>query len=159
MISFDLSCRFNHVFEIWFRSSADYDAQVARGLVVCPTCGDTHVAKAAMAPNVAGKGNRAVAADSVARPMTNAPPPMPPEMIEVLGRIAQAQADALPGSRWVGRRFAEEARLAHDASEDGDAPTSPIHGEATAAEAEALAEDGIAIMPLLVPFTPPEMLN
>lgn len=159
MISFDLSCHNNHVFEIWFRSSADYDAQVDRGLVACPICGDTSIAKAAMAPNVAGKGNRAVPAEPIARPMTNAPPAMPREMAEMLGRIAQAQADALPGSRWVGRRFAEEARAAHDASEDGEAPAPAIHGQATVAEAEALAEDGIAIMPLLVPFTPPELLN
>lgn len=159
MISFDLSCHYKHIFEAWFRSSADYDAQIVRGLVACPTCGDTVIAKAAMAPNVAGKGNRAVSAETTTRPMTNAAPTLPPEIAEMLGRIAQAQAEALPKSRWVGRRFAEEVRAVHSASEDGDAPTPAIHGQATAAEAEALAEEGIAIMPLLVPFTPPELLN
>ena len=34
-----------------------------------------------------------------------------------------------------------------------------IHGEASRAEAEALAEEGVAVAPLLVPFIPPEAKN
>ena len=58
MIVFDLKCSAAHVFEAWFGSSADYEAQAARGLVACPICGDTQTGKAVMAPAVAPKGNR-----------------------------------------------------------------------------------------------------
>ena len=60
MIVFDLRCGKAHVFEAWFGSTADYDAQTARGLVACPICDDTRVAKAVMAPAVPAKSNRAV---------------------------------------------------------------------------------------------------
>ena len=62
MIVFDLKCSGGHVFEAWFGSSAAYDAQRASGMIACPMCGAGDVAKAVMAPNVAAKGNRAVAA-------------------------------------------------------------------------------------------------
>ena len=40
MIAYDLKCRsHDHAFEGWFRSRADYDEQVASGLLACPTCG------------------------------------------------------------------------------------------------------------------------
>ncbi|WP_374765061.1 DUF1178 family protein [Yunchengibacter salinarum] len=58
MISFDLKCDRAHRFEGWFRSSADYESQKARGLISCPECHSHHVEKALMAPNVAPKGNR-----------------------------------------------------------------------------------------------------
>lgn len=53
MIVFDLKCGDGHVFEAWFRDGAAYEAQASAGEIVCPACGDTAVAKAPMAPNVA----------------------------------------------------------------------------------------------------------
>ena len=58
MIVFDLRCGFDHVFEAWFASGAAYDEQAAAGLLACPMCGDTAVAKAVMAPSMPAKGNR-----------------------------------------------------------------------------------------------------
>ncbi|MFM6854500.1 MAG: DUF1178 family protein, partial [Sphingopyxis sp.] len=58
MISFDLKCAHQHVFEIWFRSSADYAQQRERGLIACPHCGSVAVDKALMAPNIGKKGNQ-----------------------------------------------------------------------------------------------------
>lgn len=168
MISFDLGCRFGHVFEIWFRSTADYADQVARSLVSCPTCGDTQVAKAVMAPNVASKGNRrlppAPPLQSPAAPAQqaithDASLAIAPDMARLIAHIADAQARSLPQSRWVGDRFAEEARAAHFADNDDGAPQTPIHGQASPAEVGALAEDGIMVMPLLVPFIPPQLRN
>ncbi|MEM1020739.1 MAG: DUF1178 family protein, partial [Pseudomonadota bacterium] len=49
MIVFDLKCEHDHVFEAWFGSSSDYDAQRARGLISCPVCDSTQVSKAVMA--------------------------------------------------------------------------------------------------------------
>ena len=166
MISFDLRCAAAHVFEVWFRSGADYEDQRARRLIACPTCGDTDVAKAVMAPNVAAKGNQRAAASPApaATETTPATAPMiaapgvdlPAPVREALAAIASAQAQALPRSRWVGEKFAEEARAIHAGDGDGDAP---IHGRTTPDEARALMEDGIAVMPLLVPFTPPDKRN
>lgn len=142
MIVFDLRCGDGHVFEAWFASSPAYAEQRERGLIGCPVCGATEIDKAVMAPNVA-----------VTRQNAAARAPVTPRAI--LAHIAAMQAKALKDSRWVGRRFADEARAMHD----GDTPQAVIHGQATPAEAEALREDGIAALPLLVPVTPPEALN
>jgi len=148
MIVFDLSCSHGHVFEAWFGSSADYDDQRSRGLVSCPLCGDGGIGKAAMAPNVAPKGNRA---SGVSVPMQSGAPP-PAEVKALLAALAKAQAKMLEGSEDVGRRFADEARAIHD----GDATQRPIHGEATLAEAKALMEEGVPVAPLALPIVPPD---
>lgn len=169
MIAFDLACAHDHVFEAWFRSSADYAAQQDRGLIACPMCGDARIRKAVMAPNIGAKSNTrsdapaprpsstamAEPADTPA-PMTTAPalPDLPPAVMAMMAAVAKAQAESLPRSTWVGKRFAEEARAIHDSGEE-----RIIHGQATREEAEALAEDGIGVMPLLVPVVPPEARN
>ena len=64
MILFDLRCGQDHVFEAWFRDSETYDAQAASGEIACPLCGDSHIAKALMAPNVARSSEATVPARS-----------------------------------------------------------------------------------------------
>ena len=170
MIAFDLSCMHDHVFEVWFRSSADYAAQLERGLIACPLCSNATIRKAVMAPNIAAKSNRSGADKPTVEAETNdaaaAPTPvisapaapamsdLPPAVMAMIAAVAKAQAESLPRSTWVGKRFAEEARAIHDSGEE-----RLIHGQATRDEAEALAEDGIAVMPLLVPVVPPEARN
>jgi hypothetical protein len=134
MIVFDLQCHARHVFEAWFGSSDDYDRQIARGLLACPICGDDRIGKAAMAPAVPVKGNRSN--DVSASERTEAE-----EIKAELEALAEFQAEIEAGSDYVGDRFADEARALHL----GEAPERAIHGEATLAEAEALAEEGIAI--------------
>ncbi len=171
VIAFDLSCSHDHVFETWFRSSSDYAAQLERGLIACPLCSDTSIRKAVMAPNIAAKSNRSIAgapppvlaataapADGSTAVITSpsAPPlsDLPPAVMAMMAAVAKAQAESLPRSTWVGKHFAEEARAIHDSGEE-----RLIHGQATRDEAEALAEDGIGVMPLLVPVVPPEARN
>jgi hypothetical protein len=149
MIVFDLACPQSHVFEAWFGSSADYEAQRARGLVSCPICGAGEVSKAVMAPNVAPKGNQASAP---AVPMQSGGTPAPAEMKALLKALAKAQAKMLEGSQDVGRGFAAEARAIHD----GSAPERLIHGQATREEAKALIEDGVSVTPLPLPIVPPD---
>ena len=96
MIVFDLRCGAGHVFEAWFGSSATYEAQRLEEAIACPLCGDTRVAKAAMAPAVPAKGNRA-----------SEPPPA--AVKAALQQLAQLQAKALEGSQWVGATFATRA--------------------------------------------------
>jgi hypothetical protein len=149
VIVFDLRCASDHVFEAWFGSSGAFEEQRARGLLICPICGDADIGKAAMAPNIPAKGNR----QSQSAPPAEAPTPA--AMKAAMRALAAAQTKALEKSEWVGRAFADRARAMHV----GDADAAPIHGEATAGEAKALAEEGVAIAALPFPVVPPEAIN
>jgi len=152
VIVFDLCCEGGHRFEGWFASSADFADQSVRGLIACPQCGSEEVEKAPMAPAVPRKGNQHAevqAAQSVAGG------DLPVEAQQVLARLAEVQAQALSNSRWVGKDFAETSREMHY----GEREAEVIHGQATADEARGLLEEGIAVMPLPFPVTPPDDLN
>ncbi len=145
MIVFDLRCGQDHVFEAWFGSSTAYEDQRTRGLVCCPVCNDSDVAKAVMAPNVGAKGNRAV----------TVPTPSAPEANMVLAKLAELQAAIIDKSEWVGRSFPDRARAMYL----GEETAAPIHGETTVAEARELVDEGVPIAPLLIPFVPPSARN
>jgi hypothetical protein len=155
VIVFDLQCGGAHVFEAWFASSAAYEEQRAHGLLVCPVCGDGDVAKAVMAPNVGAKGNSRSSPVSEASSAVSTAEPSPAAIKAAMQAIAGMQAKMLEKSEWVGRAFADRARAMHA----GEADPAPIHGQTTRAEAEALAEEGVPVAPLLVPIVPPEALN
>jgi hypothetical protein len=159
MIVYDLSCPGGHRFEGWFGSSADYEGQLARGLVECPQCGSSEVVKAPMAPAVPAKSNQRAAAspphyDSAPVPQA-ADLPVPREMRAALKAIATAQAEALKQSTWVGDSFAEKSRAMHY----GEEAAAPIHGQASLAEAKALVDEGVQIAPILFPVAPPAEVN
>lgn len=46
MISLDLICGKEHVFEAWFRNGIVFDAQQAAGHIACPVCGSSEILKA-----------------------------------------------------------------------------------------------------------------
>ncbi|CAM3336698.1 MULTISPECIES: DUF1178 family protein [Sphingomonas] len=143
MIVFDLRCSGGHVFEAWFASSAAYAEQRDKAQVECPLCGDRMIEKAVMAPQIAAKGN------------TKPDMPNPQAMKAALEHLAQAQAKMLEKSTWVGSAFAEKARAMHE----GEAPVTPIHGQASLAEAKALVEEGVPVAPLPLPVVPPKLAN
>ena len=133
MIVFDLRCEDSgDVFEAWFQSGADYESQKERGLVRCPSCSSARVSKAPMAPRLPAK--------SVDSP---------------LALLAAAQAKALENSEWVGDKFAEEARSIHL----GESRARAVHGNATAADAKSLIDDGVPVAPLPLPVVPPNQVN
>lgn len=150
MIVFDLCCGEGHRFEGWFGSSEDFAAQQGRGLVACPQCGSSEIAKAPMAPAVPRKGNQR---DD--RPQPVAGGQIPPEAAEMLAAMARMQAEALKSSTWVGEEFAERSREMHYGERDPEA----IHGQASLDEAKALIEEGITVAPLLFPVAAPDELN
>ena len=139
MIIFDLRCEAQgHVFEAWFGSNEEFEAQRERGLVTCPVCGAAEVDKAPMAPRVGAKGNRDAG--------------LPPEAVKaMMTEMAAAQKKMLETSEHVGDRFPDEARAIHL----GEAEARAIHGRATRADARSLAEDGINVSPLLFPVPEP----
>ncbi len=159
MIVFDLSCANGHRFEGWFGSSDDFTSQRERGMLCCPQCGSAEVVKAPMAPAVGKKGSQRgtkVQQQGAERPgkaLSNAP--MPPEVAKALEQLAQAQAQALKDSKWVGKDFANQSRAMHY----GERDHAPIHGEASAQEAKDLMDEGVPVAPLPFPVAPPEKLN
>jgi hypothetical protein len=170
MIVFDLICRDSgHRFEGWFGSSRDYESQHSAGLISCPTCGAGAVDKAVMAPNVGIKANRRSGPEptppKTGKPdrrdvMGEAQPPqnvvtVPPEYVELVEKIAKTQAKILEKSKWVGTDFPEQARAIHYGEKDATA----IHGMASADEVTELQEEGIELMPLPLPVTPPKAQN
>ena len=157
MIVFDLCCAAgDHRFEAWFASSDSFADQQARGLIGCPVCGDSDVKKAVMAPRIGAKSNQLTVKAPGKPDNTVAAGEISPELVrKVMAEIAAKQAEMLPQSRWVGRDFADAARAMHE----GRAAEDLIHGQASPQEAQALRDDGIAAIPLLVPIVPPDAVN
>ena len=140
MIKYALACEDAHGFESWFPDAAAFDRQSRRGLVSCPVCGSTRVAKAIIAPSVVGAAHdkRAVAATTAPVALVDGKRRALNEAIRALQREIEAHTDN------VGTKFAETARAIHA----GDEPERAIRGQASGAEVEALLEEGVEVMPM-----------
>ena len=123
MIRFSLRCASGHEFEGWFRSGEGYEAQQKAGEIACPECGDTHVEKALMAPNI-GRSREAR-------------PPISPAQLRAA--LVELRKQVESHCDYVGPQFAEEARRIHY----GESDPRGIYGEATQNESRELAEEGI----------------
>lgn len=152
MIRYALVCEADHEFDGWFRSSADFEAQVRRKLVACAICGSSEVTRGLMAPSVitargrVGSPEAAVSVEPTvpaAQPVIAMPDPQQKAAIEALIDLKRR---VIAASEDVGDRFAEEARKIHY----GEAPERGIYGQATGEEARALIEEGIEVHALPV---------
>ena len=142
MISFNLCCEHDHEFEGWFSSSDDFDAQMGKGFVTCPSCDSANVVKSLMAPMVSTARKKEKLALSAAQSAS-----------DISSADLKTLRDKLiDGSENVGRQFPEEARKIHY----GETEARSIHGEADRNEVESLLEEGVGIIP--VP-TLPEDIN
>lgn len=151
----DLQCPHGHAFEGWFSSEDDFQSQLARQLVACPLCGQTRVTKLPSAPRLnLGAARAPAASDAPASVSASAPAPsgeasalaaMPPAALQAawLHMVRRVMAN----TEDVGERFAEEARRMHY----GETEERSIRGQATPEQAEALLDEGIAVMPLPLP--------
>ena len=148
MIVFDLKCGAGHVFEAWFNNSESFAAQSAAGQLACPSCGNTEVVKAPMAPNIA---TGAPAPEKLTVP--TAPAAMHAAYagqdvkVHVKRFLEEVKTHVEQNFEYVGKGFAEEARKIHY----GEEPGRPIYGEATPAESTALRDEGIDFMELPLP--------
>ncbi len=156
MIVFTLRCSDGHEFETWFRDGATYERQARKGLVSCPECGSAEVEKAVMAPRL-GRSTKSDPAPQEARP--NPPvegharspaeiPDRPPTPAEFRRALQVLRSYVETNCENVGKGFADEARRIHK----GEAKARGIYGDATPAEAEKLAEDGIEVA--AIPWVP-----
>ncbi len=134
----NLQCAHRHAFEGWFGSEDDFQDQLARGLVECPMCGDTGIAKLPSAPrlNLGARPEPAARQEVVS---------MPDAQLQAawLKMVRQVMAN----TEDVGERFAEEARRIHY----GESEERGIRGQASAEETRALLEEGIGVLPLPIP--------
>ena len=157
MIKYAVLCQKGHGFEAWFQNSDACDKQIKRGLVTCPDCGSIKVSKALMAPNVSARtrkkgaatgvgrsiASRAAAVSPAAQKVATPAVAMPAELVDMMRKIrreVEAKAEN------VGRNFAEEARKIHYE----EAPERGIYGEASLDDVQALADEGISVLPLPV---------
>ena len=138
----DLHCGEAHVFEGWFASEDDFLAQQQRGLVSCPMCGDSAVTKKLSAPRLNLGSSRAT--DETKQDVVATSEPSARELQAAWLAMARR---VLANTEDVGERFAEEARRIHY----GESEQRGIRGKASRAETEALQEEGISVVPMMLP--------
>ena len=159
----DLQCAHGHVFEGWFASEEDFVSQSARSLVQCPACGNPDVSKKLSAPRL----------NLATRREDNSPVADLPSLSSVDTGGALLMANNVPDGQklmeaWlavarqviantsdIGNRFAEEARKMHYQ----EVEPRGIRGTATLGETRALLEEGIEVLPLVLPEALKETLQ
>jgi hypothetical protein len=158
VIIYDFHCELEHRFEGWFSSQADCERQIEAGQLRCPVCDSTRVARVPSVLHVksAARVERSVPAPAASGAQglragvndmqAGADPVDPARLREVVERLRKWVAS----TEDVGAGFADEARRIHNQ----DAPERAIRGVATAAEARALHEEGIPVLPL-----PPHLVD
>jgi len=154
----DLFCANDHTFEGWFASEEDFQDQRARGLVQCPLCSSADIRKGLSAPRLNLRSTApADAAPQRAATIPDSPPPAPRAAMpaELQAAWLQMARQIVAQTEDVGRRFADEARRMHY----GEAEERGIRGQATAQETAQLLEEGIAVVPLLLPAAAEEPLQ
>jgi hypothetical protein len=140
----NLCCSHEHRFEGWFASEEDYLSQTERRLVECPMCGDLGIKRLPAAPRLNVKAPRESA--------TGHDTPQSPEAMTMQAMWNRAVQHVMANTDDVGERFAEEARRIHY----GETPDRAIRGQATSDDAQALRDEGIDVVALKVPRTPPK---
>lgn len=129
---YNLRCNDDHRFEGWFSSEEDFIAQSGQRQISCPLCGNCDIAKLPSAPRLNLSGAQA------------------PIEVRVAGRQEQwlnFARELIANSEDVGTQFAEEARRMHYHEID----QRNIRGLTTADERNALGEEGIEVLPFVMP--------
>ena len=132
MIVFNLNC-FDcaYSFEGWFENTKDYNKQIRKGLLTCPSCNSTQIKKGLMAPNVSKKSNSKISKrnKSIA------------SNVKKLKKIIEKEFD------YVGDKFSEEAKKI----KYGEVKERAIYGEASIEQTKELIDEDIDVLPL--PFS------
>lgn len=137
----DLQCDHGHAFEGWFGSEEDFLAQCEKSMVQCPVCGDVSIVKKLSAPRLNLSGSRAPSDDVQQNQLSaNADSVLAAAWFALARQVVANTTD-------VGNRFAEEARKMHYQEADERA----IRGTTTRDEALSLMEEGIDVVPFVLP--------
>lgn len=133
MISFNLRCGKEHVFEAWFKDGKSFDRQARQGKVACPFCGDAKVEKAPMAPNIAsGVSRKSGGAEGKGGDTVR-------QSAEFRALLTRLRTEVEANCDYVGDKFAEEARKIHYK----ESAQRNIYGETSDQEAKALHDEGV----------------
>ena len=169
----NLQCAQQHSFEGWFASEVDFQSQLSKQMIECPMCESNHIEKMPSAPRLNFGAQQRCSSPSVDSALRTSASSATLQSGDVaFGASSQAeiptpvvtggQADFLKALRHlvantenVGRRFADEARRMHY----GELEARSIRGQASAREAVELLEEGIEVMPLLLPAALKETLQ
>ena len=175
----NLQCAHQHSFEGWFASEGDFQSQLVRGLVECPMCSDKGILKMPSAPrlnfgalqapqSVPANRGQMVPETPDAMATASSPERSSPAALQGVALVASsapgtaeqaafllALRHVIANTEDVGKRFADEARRMHY----GDAKARNIRGQTSAREAIELLEEGIEVMPLLLPDALKETLQ
>ncbi len=127
MISFDLKCNKDHIFEAWFQDSASFEDQHNEGQIACPACGSKKVEKALMAPNL-GHGTKNASLENERK-----------KTVAMVSALDELRRQVEEKCDYVGDKFVEEARKIHY----GETDRRDIYGKTTSEEAAALREEGV----------------
>jgi len=151
----DLLCVHDHAFEAWFGSEDDFQSQFARGLVQCPLCGSAEIRKALSAPrlNLHGSSGAMQRRQELTNQQSVATSEMTPQTMQAAW--LQMARQVLERTEDVGERFASEARRMHY----GEIEERAIRGQATREQTAELLDEGIAVLPLLLPEVVKEPLQ
>ena len=132
MIVFDLNCSdCASSFEGWFENTNDYNKQIRKGLLTCPSCNSTQIKKGLMAPNVSKKSNSKISKRN--KPIAS--------NVKKLKKIIEKEFD------YVGDKFTEEAKKI----KYGESKERAIYGEASIEQTKELIDEDIDVLPL--PFS------
>ena len=132
MIVFNLNCSdCTFSFEGWFENTNDYNKQIKKGLLTCPSCNSTQIKKGLMAPNVSKKSNSKISKSNKSIASN----------VKKLKKIIEKEFD------YVGDKFTEEAKKI----KYGEVKERPIYGEASIEQTKELIDEDIDVLPL--PFS------
>ena len=147
----DLQCSHGHSFEGWFSSEEDFSSQLGRGLVQCPLCADASVVKRPSAPRLSLSGVRRSESTPDGEMGRSSEMSLPADNAQIEKSLLSAwlavTRQVMEKTSDVGAQFAEEARKMHY----GEREYRGIRGTTTVSQARELLEEGIEVMPLLVP--------
>ena len=138
----NLRCAGGHGFEGWFASEDDFVTQSAEAGIACPLCASTEISRLPSAPRLnVGRPHAGDAAEPQAQSQAQGMQmTLQSQWLKVVRQVMSSTED-------VGDRFAEEARRIHY----GEVEERGIRGRASREDAEALREEGIAVVALPLP--------
>jgi hypothetical protein len=142
----NLCCGNGHGFEGWFASEDDFLGQTERGAIECPLCSDQAITRLPSAPRLNLSGARPPAAGTAATAKAAAPA-TEPTAADLHAMWLKTVQQVLKNTEDVGEHFPEVARRIHY----GETQQRGIRGQASAEERAALADEGIEVMPLVMP--------
>ena len=132
MIVFNLNCSdCTFSFEGWFENTKDYNKQIKKRLVSCPSCNSIQIKKGLMAPNLSKKSNSKISKKNKSIASS----------VKKLKKIIEKEFD------YVGDKFTEEAKKI----KYGEVKERAIYGEASIEQTKELIDEDIEVLPL--PFS------